>query len=256
MTNTKEAPRWMRNTLIAAGVYNIAWGAFAVLFPNAVFEWLSMPLPNYPQFWQCIGMIVGVYGVGYIIAAFDPVRHWPIVLVGLLGKVFGPLGMVGSLWSGALPWGFALNCVTNDVIWWVPFVIILKHALERELADPLADDVPDESVLLRELPTTTGSTLAALSKDCSVLVVFLRHSGCTFCREALADLTFSAICPRFPIRSGGSTALSGCGAGRYRSCSAGRFGCVERVRFSPGIAWGNWRAMGCRCRARLLSAME
>lgn len=118
----------MRHALIAAGVYNLLWGAFAVIAPNAIFRWLEMPLPNYPQFWQCIGMIVGVYGVGYIIAAFDPVRHWPIVLVGLLGKILGPLGMAEALWSGALPWGFAWNCVGNDLIWWVPFALILHHA--------------------------------------------------------------------------------------------------------------------------------
>lgn len=34
----------------------------------------------------------------------------------------------------------------------------------------------------------TGQTLAELSTGRRVLVVFLRHSGCTFCREALADL--------------------------------------------------------------------
>ncbi len=128
MAASSPSPRWMRSVLLAAGVYNMLWGAFAVLFPGAIFSWLDMPQPNYPQFWQCIGMIVGVYGLGYAIAAFDPVRHWPIVLVGFLGKVLGPLGMVQALWTGQLPWGFALNCVTNDLIWWVPFALILKHA--------------------------------------------------------------------------------------------------------------------------------
>jgi hypothetical protein len=134
MSPTTPAPRWMRHVLLAAGAYNMLWGAFAVLFPNAIFRWLDMPLPNYPQFWQCIGMIVGVYGLGYAIAAFDPARHWPIVLVGFLGKVFGPLGMVQALWTGALPWSFALNCVTNDLIWWVPFALILRFAWVRHAA--------------------------------------------------------------------------------------------------------------------------
>ena len=49
---------------IAAG-YNILWGAWAVLFPLAAFALVGMAPPNYPQFWQCIGMIVGVYGIGY-----------------------------------------------------------------------------------------------------------------------------------------------------------------------------------------------
>ena len=189
MTTSPSIPRWMKHTLIAAGIYNLVWGGFAVLFPNAIFHWLAMPTPNYPQFWQCIGMIVGVYGLGYLIAAFDPVRHWPIVLVGLLGKVLGPLGMVEALWTDSLPWAFALNCVTNDLIWWVPFALILKHAWSCELADPKAHDIPDEAVLLREIKTTTGQSLAEISRGQIVLVVFLRHSGCTFCREALADLS-------------------------------------------------------------------
>ena len=160
-----------------------------MLFPGAIFNWLEMQQPNYPQFWQCIGMIVGVYGVGYAIAAFDSARHWPIVLVGFLGKVFGPLGMVQALWTGELPWGFALNCVTNDLIWWVPFFLILKYAWDQYQADADKEVLPDESTLLAETMTTQGSSLAELSRQHLVLVVFLRHSGCSFCREALADLS-------------------------------------------------------------------
>lgn len=36
--------------------------------------------------------------------------------------------------------------------------------------------------------TSTGLTIAELSRQSPVLLVFLRHTGCTFCREALADL--------------------------------------------------------------------
>ena len=62
-------------------------------------------------------------------------RPWPIVLVGLLGKILGPLGMVKSLWTGELPWGFALTCVTNDLIWWLPFALLLKYAWEQHRKD-------------------------------------------------------------------------------------------------------------------------
>src|SRR5689334_18386241 len=97
---TSPNPPWMRRVLLAAGFYNLAWGAWAILFPNAMFHLADLPPANYPQLWQCIGMIVGVYGVGYVIAAFDPMRHWPIVFVGLLGKVLGPIGMVAALIHG------------------------------------------------------------------------------------------------------------------------------------------------------------
>jgi peroxiredoxin len=36
--------------------------------------------------------------------------------------------------------------------------------------------------------TSAGITVEALSRSRPVLLVFLRHAGCTFCREALADL--------------------------------------------------------------------
>lgn len=179
----------MRGVLLAAGAYNVLWGSFVVLFPSAMFRWLDMELPNYPQLWQCIGMIVGVYGIGYAIAAFNPARHWPIVLVGFLGKVCGPLGMVQALWTGALPWGFALNCVTNDLIWWVPFGLILKYAWEQNLATSDGEKLPNEASLLAEARTSAGSSLADMSRQRPVLLVFLRHAGCTFCREALADLS-------------------------------------------------------------------
>ena len=45
-------------------------------------------------------MIVGVYGVGYATAALDPSRHWPVVLVGLLGKIFGPIGFLSAVVGG------------------------------------------------------------------------------------------------------------------------------------------------------------
>lgn len=185
------APRWMRTMLLVAGAYNILWGAWAVLFPAALFDWLGMARPTYPQLWQCIGMIVGVYGVGYAIAATDPARHWPVVLVGLLGKVFGPMGMAQAVWEGSLPAAFALTCVTNDVIWWVPFALVLKHAWDMHVGEPTETgdgSLPDERTLLEKTVASTGETLAHLSEQTPVLMVFLRHSGCTFCREALADL--------------------------------------------------------------------
>ncbi len=119
------APRWMATVLWVAAVYNILWGAWVVLFPLTAFQWLQMPLPNYPQIWQCVGMIVGVYGFGYALAALDPLRHWPIVLVGLLGKLFGPLGFLMAVAQGTLPPRFGLLLLTNDFIWWIPFGIIL-----------------------------------------------------------------------------------------------------------------------------------
>jgi len=122
------APRWPRAVLILAGLYNILWGAAVIAAPNAGFALMDLPLPRYPQIWQCVGMIVGAYGIGYLIAASDPDRHWPIVLVGLLGKIGGPAGFVYFALRGEFPWSFGWTIITNDLIWWVPFVMILHRA--------------------------------------------------------------------------------------------------------------------------------
>ncbi|RYD79488.1 MAG: alkyl hydroperoxide reductase [Verrucomicrobiaceae bacterium] len=118
----------MSGVLWAAGIYNLLWGAFVVLFPQLPFQWAGMAPINYPEIWQCVGMIVGVYGVGYIIAARDPFRHWPIIFVGLLGKVLGPIGMADAIFRGRLPLEAGWTCVTNDLIWWGPFIVILYRA--------------------------------------------------------------------------------------------------------------------------------
>jgi hypothetical protein len=93
----------MGASLKFAGIYNILFGIWVIGWPSAWFELSGMEVPRYPFLWQCIGMIVGVYGVGYLAAASAPLRHWPIVLVGFLGKVFGPIGFVWAASQGELP---------------------------------------------------------------------------------------------------------------------------------------------------------
>lgn len=184
---------WLRATLTAAGIYNLLWGALVVLFPAAIYRLVGMEPPEALWLWQCIGMIVGVYGIGYLIAARDPRRHWPIVLVGLLGKVFGPIGFGFTLLKGEVPAAFGLVLVTNDFIWWVPFAMLLWDAARTNSAPTRsADQSPSPEQALAETRITAGpgagETLIAYSRRQPLLVVFLRHAGCTFCREALSDL--------------------------------------------------------------------
>ncbi len=123
-----NSPKWMFYILWIAGIYNILWGTSVILFPNLFFNLVGMELPNYPMIWQCVGMIVGVYGVGYIAAAYAPFIHWPIVLVGFLGKIFGPIGFAYYLIQGAFPLSFGLTIIFNDLVWWIPFGVILWQA--------------------------------------------------------------------------------------------------------------------------------
>ena len=122
----------MRHALTMAGIYNLLFGAWVVIWPSSIFSWLGMEPPTYPFLWQCIGMIVGVYGVGYLVASSDPIRHWPIVLVGFLGKVLGPIGFLQTAMVGDIPWTFGFVIILNDLIWWIPFGGILLNVLRAE----------------------------------------------------------------------------------------------------------------------------
>ncbi len=122
---------WPRLVLAAAAVYNLAWGTTVVLFPALPFAWMGIEPPRYPAIFQCLGMVIGVFGIGYAIAAADPRRHWPMVLVGLLGKILGPLGFLWAASQGQLPWSFGVTILANDLVWWLPFALILWHAATR-----------------------------------------------------------------------------------------------------------------------------
>jgi small multidrug resistance pump len=119
---------WHKNVLKAAAVYNILWGAWVVLFPQQFFQLTNMEPINHAMIWQGMGMVIGVYGLGYYWASSDPVRHWPIIAVGMLGKIFGPLGYVMNLILGTADPSFGLTLITNDLIWWYPFAHMLWYA--------------------------------------------------------------------------------------------------------------------------------
>lgn len=182
---------WVHIVLRLAGIYNLLFGLWAVLFPLSIFQWLQVELPNYPSLWQCIGMIVGVYGIGYWISATDPARYWPLILVGLLGKVFGPIGFVMTASRGELPWSWGLMLLTNDLIWWVPFASIL-FLVFREQTDPKVEQTDGSDWSYQQALTRVrdeqGRALSDVFAKRKVLLVFVRHSGCTFCREALKQL--------------------------------------------------------------------
>lgn len=190
-----KLPEWPRWILRAAALYNLLWGAWVVLFPNHWFDITGIEHPNYPGIWQCVGMIVGVYGIGYWFAANNFVTHWPVILVGFLGKIFGPIGFLQSALTGALPWSWGMMIVTNDLIWWIPFAAMLYLAFKFQ-SDPRYHSKSPEQIpetLTREqanrlFHVTADSTLESFSKQHDVLLVFLRHAGCTFCRETLDEL--------------------------------------------------------------------
>ena len=120
--------RLHRLVFALAGFYNIAWGLWTVTDPQWFFRFTGMPPANYPAIFACLGMVVGLYGILYFEIARVPERGWLIAAVGLTGKVLGPIGMFWLIWSGTWPASALILCVTNDLIWWLPFTVYLHDA--------------------------------------------------------------------------------------------------------------------------------
>ena len=120
--------RFHRVVFVAAGLYNILWGLYSALDPQWLFRFAGMPLSNTPEIFACLAMVVGLYGIIYFEVARVPERGWLLAAVGLAGKILGPIGLAQLLWSGQWPLSAAVLCLTNDLIWWIPFGLYLRDA--------------------------------------------------------------------------------------------------------------------------------
>ncbi|MEO6390264.1 MAG: hypothetical protein ABIP75_00350 [Pyrinomonadaceae bacterium] len=137
MNQTIPRRKLHRIVFVAAGFYNILWGLYAAYDPQWLFRFAKMPLANHPEIFACMGMVIGLYGLIYFEVARVPERGWVLAAVGLFGKIFGPIGMAWLIFSGTWPLAAGVLCVTNDLIWWVPFGLYLYDAwpwFRREVA--------------------------------------------------------------------------------------------------------------------------
>jgi len=115
--------------LLLAAIYNIFWGVVIslcpqiILFGNSSTGFLLILI-------RCIGMLVGVYGIAYYFSSTDPQRYWPLILVGFIGKVLGPVGSLYYVFIGELTPRFLWVNLLNDFIWLIPFGWILFQVLK------------------------------------------------------------------------------------------------------------------------------
>jgi hypothetical protein len=123
----------------AAAAYNIAFGLWAALTPLSFFAIFDLAPPLYPAIWACLGMVVGLYGLGYAYAAAYIERAKPFIAIGLLGKLLGPIGWMLTVSRGEWPLRTLSLILFNDVIWWLAFALFLLEgtrvsAMLRRLA--------------------------------------------------------------------------------------------------------------------------
>lgn len=126
MTVADDSRAWIHRLFFAlAAAYNVAFATWAIAWPMAFFDRFAMDAPRYPAIWQCLGMVVGVYGLGYAYAAWRLDRAFPFIALGLLGKILGPIGWVATVHAGEWPIRTFTLILFNDLVWWLPFGLFL-----------------------------------------------------------------------------------------------------------------------------------
>lgn len=181
-----------KSSLIAAGSFNLVLGSCLLLFPGwiAYYGGLSDVFSLFSI--QATGLLIDCFGLLFLIASRAPLKFWPLVLAGFISKLIGPICLVSFIGLADVPSRLLWVLVPNDLIWWLPLWYILFDAFEiKRQNEENLNYLHEANVDLQSFPHRThhGHTLAQLSQHTPVLLVFLRHFGCTFCRETLDNLT-------------------------------------------------------------------
>lgn len=175
--------------LILAGSYHILFALWANLWPFHAFELLGLPNPNHPMLWRILGLLSGILGLGLLISAKDPIRHWVIVLLGFVKSAIAIVLVTSSVFAAELPMAAMAILAIDDLIWIPFFSMILWAALRAHAGIPPSRTEPysiSEAAAVYQL--SNGKTLNAASEEHPLVLVFLRHFGCTFTRQILRGL--------------------------------------------------------------------
>lgn len=184
-----ETPRWMRLVLAAAGLYHLAFAVWVNAWPGMWFDWMGLEQPNHPMLWRGVGLLAGVLGIGLLIAARNPIRNWLIVLLGLSKIVVSTASISLAIWHGTLPAAAFWMLLVDDLVWAVPLACILWASLQAHAGIPPSRSTPFSiEEASRQYFLTTGKSLDESSRNRTLVLVFLRHFGCTFTRQILRSL--------------------------------------------------------------------
>ncbi len=182
---------FLGGSLAVAAAYHVLAGLFTLVLPDLSLHALVASPDPLRAWWRLTGFTSIALGVGFGVCVPDPVRHWPVVLVAGVLKALCLLAFPILALAGQVQWSGWWVPVVHDLIWLPPFVMILQRAYrmaERPVPSIQPAPVNPGPDVLDAALTQDRQSLCALSKESPLLVVFLRHFGCTFCRETLSHL--------------------------------------------------------------------
>jgi small multidrug resistance pump len=127
---------WMKRLLWFVGGYNLLAGVGMIGFYHEGFKLLSLAKPQLNLPIQLVGVLVGLFGVGYWLVAANPVENRNLLMLGFWSKALGSVLGLYYCAVGKLPPVFIVVLFFSDIIYLPPFLMILRRlyraARERE----------------------------------------------------------------------------------------------------------------------------
>jgi hypothetical protein len=118
---------WMKALLWFVGGYNLLAGVGMLAFYHEGYKLLGIVKPQLNLPIQLVGVLVGLFGVGYWLVAANPVENCNLLMLGFWSKALGSVLGLYYWAAGKLPPVFIVVLFFADIVYLPPFALILRR---------------------------------------------------------------------------------------------------------------------------------
>lgn len=93
----------VKRLFLAAGIYDLVLGLVFVFFFKPLYAYMQVPPPNHDAYILLPGLLVVVFGIGFLMVSADPQGGRQIMLLGVLMKLVYCGTVLGFWFSSSIP---------------------------------------------------------------------------------------------------------------------------------------------------------
>ena len=133
---------WMWFLLRFAGIFNLLAGFSMIVLYSEGFKLLGLKKPPLMLPLQLVGVMVGLFGVGYHMVASRPLENRNVLVLGFWSKALGSALGIGYVVLGKLPLMFLPVLLFADIAYLPPFYVIMRRLKRIAVAEETEATAP------------------------------------------------------------------------------------------------------------------
>ncbi|MFM1847872.1 MAG: hypothetical protein RL417_1346 [Pseudomonadota bacterium] len=179
-------PGWTRKLLAAAAIYYLILGLSAIFWPRSWYVASGLYPVNAEVVMAALGATLLAFSVAAAIALFMARSQWALIIILFFHNLFDLLIVTSEISAGRLGIVSGTIFALVDLGWLGAFGVLLFTLTKRAGQSEASRPSLESALLIKPIGTTL--TLGELSREKPLLLILVRHSGCTFCRSHLATV--------------------------------------------------------------------